>query len=112
MVFSLDVLMKYTREQIEALSGHNVLLVGLLYAIVRYEPSNSDDQKGEICVGGIRYATHLDKNGLPLIYKCVKDAIIKNIVRIIENKEKSSGYEPLSDEFMKKFMDNGKGYKG
>ena len=47
----------------------------------RWEPFKGDAERGELCVGGLRYATHLDRDGVPNIHSVAEHAIRSELGR-------------------------------
>jgi hypothetical protein len=53
---------------IAAAPAHAVLLSAMVRGLARWEAfPGGDGRKGEVCVGGLRYATELDETGCPVI---------------------------------------------
>jgi len=56
---------------------HATVAAALATGTVRWELFTGDNIRGEICVGGLRYATHLDEWGVPVLSENTRTALAK-----------------------------------
>jgi hypothetical protein len=63
---------------IAAAPAHALLLSAIVRGLARWEAfPGGDGRKGEVCVGGLRYATELDETGCPVIQPHLYAALAK-----------------------------------
>lgn len=73
MTAELRVYHYLTPAEFEQLAAARVLARALVSGKARWEPW-SDERRGEVCVGGLRYATEL-LDGVPVMYPALRYAI-------------------------------------
>lgn len=54
-----------------------ILLRALLHGKARWEPFTGCTKQGEVCVGGFRWATILDKWGFPVLHDALRSELQK-----------------------------------
>lgn len=62
-------------EQRQKQEDHTLLLRAFIAGLVRWD--KWDDRRGELCFGGICYATELDEDGVPKLYDRMRFELFK-----------------------------------
>lgn len=62
---------------IAAAPDHALVAAALASGLARWEPFNTGDDRGELCVRGLRYATSLDEFGVPVLASHTRAAIAR-----------------------------------
>lgn len=62
---------------IAAAPDHSLFGAAVCAGKARWEAWSGSDCRGEVCVGGMRYATNLDEFGMPVLYDAIRAAIAK-----------------------------------
>ena len=72
---------KQTRTRgVDGLPGdQKLLLQAMLHGGARWETFSGrvDDDRGEVCVGGFRWATSLDADGVPILHEPLRRELAK-----------------------------------
>lgn len=71
----LEKLLARINELASVLQGHSRIVAALVEGYARWEPFAGDASRGEVCVGGLRYATALDRYGVPEMNASISQAL-------------------------------------
>lgn len=59
--------------------NHSITLQAMCLLGLRWEPFPNDPVRGELCFGGLRYSTELDRLGCPILPQCLLVNIVPKI---------------------------------
>lgn len=55
----------------------SLLLAAMVRGAARWEALSSTALCGEVCLNGLRYSTHLDKDGCPVVNDVIMESLLK-----------------------------------
>ena len=71
------------------MTKQKALLALMISGDAKWEPFNSNDGRGEVCVNGLRYSSKLDSDGVPVIYPVLECHLRHKIACIQRQKARS-----------------------
>ena len=72
-----DIARLHAEEELAMRRDHTLLAAAMVAGVARWE--RLDNRVGEVCVGALRYFSHLDAYGVPVLHQLVRDVITKQM---------------------------------